>query len=48
MQSISRSRLLSLDLDEMRTIQRFYRDAGREATDVELKRWPERGPSTMC
>ncbi|MCB0073014.1 MAG: hypothetical protein KDE20_16200 [Caldilineaceae bacterium] len=37
LQSISRSRLLSLDLDEMRTIQRFYRDAGREPTDVELE-----------
>ena len=35
--TISRIRLLSLDLDEMRTIQRFYRDAGREPTDVELE-----------
>jgi phosphoribosylformylglycinamidine synthase II len=37
LQHISRTRLLSLDLDEMRTIQRFYREAGREPTDVELE-----------
>jgi phosphoribosylformylglycinamidine synthase len=37
LQAISRDRLLSLDLDEMRTIQRFYREAGREPTDVELE-----------
>ncbi len=37
LQAISRDRLLSLDLDEMRTIQRFYREAHREPTDVELE-----------
>ncbi len=37
LQRISKERLLSLDLAEMRVIQRFYRDAGREPTDVELE-----------
>ncbi len=37
LQRISKERLLSLDLAEMRVIQQFYRDAGREPTDVELE-----------
>jgi len=34
---VSRAGLLSLNLDEMRTIQRHYREQGREPTDVELE-----------
>ncbi|GCE04973.1 phosphoribosylformylglycinamidine synthase subunit PurL [Dictyobacter aurantiacus] len=34
---VSRAGLLSLNLEEMRTIQRHYRDQGREPTDVELE-----------
>ena len=35
--AMSKARLLSLDLAEMRTIQRFYANLGRDATDVELE-----------
>jgi phosphoribosylformylglycinamidine synthase len=35
--ALSKRRLLSLDLAEMRTIQRFYAAAGRDPTDVELE-----------
>ncbi|MCB9139317.1 MAG: phosphoribosylformylglycinamidine synthase subunit PurL [Caldilineaceae bacterium] len=35
--TISRERLLSLDLHEMHAIRDFYIDAGREPTDVELE-----------
>lgn len=35
--ALSRDRLLSLDLDEMKTIQSFYRQEEREPTDVELE-----------
>ncbi|MGL4648630.1 MAG: AIR synthase related protein, partial [Caldilineaceae bacterium] len=35
--SLSKTRLLSLDLAEMRAIQRFYTEAGRDPTDVELE-----------
>jgi phosphoribosylformylglycinamidine synthase len=34
---LSRSGLLALNLDEMRTIQRYFRELGREPTDVELE-----------
>jgi phosphoribosylformylglycinamidine synthase len=34
---ISRDRLLSLDLAEMRTIQSFYEQLGRDPTDVEME-----------
>ena len=34
---ISKQGLLSLNLDEMQAIQRYYRDLGREPTDVELE-----------
>ena len=34
---LSRARLLSLDRDEMETIQRFYAELGRDPTDVELE-----------
>jgi phosphoribosylformylglycinamidine synthase len=34
---LSRSGLLSLNLDEMRTIQAYFREIGREPTDVELE-----------
>jgi phosphoribosylformylglycinamidine synthase len=34
---LSKRRLLSLDLTEMAAIQEFYRQAGRDATDVELE-----------
>ncbi|MBC7236420.1 MAG: phosphoribosylformylglycinamidine synthase subunit PurL [Chloroflexi bacterium] len=34
---LSRERLLSLDLNEMRTIQRYFQAEGREPTDVELE-----------
>ncbi len=34
---LSKVRLLSLDLAEMRTIQRYYDDLGRDPTDVELE-----------
>ena len=34
---LSRERLLSLDLKEMRTIQRAFQEEGREPTDVELE-----------
>ncbi len=34
---LSKERLLSLDLAEMRTIQEFYEEIGREPTDVELE-----------
>lgn len=34
---VSRSGLLSLNLDEMRAIQQHYREQGREPTDVELE-----------
>jgi phosphoribosylformylglycinamidine synthase len=34
---LSKARLLSLDLAEMRTIQEFYEEIGREPTDVELE-----------
>ena len=37
LEAISRARLLSLDVAEMRVIQQFYRDAQREPTDVELE-----------
>ncbi len=35
--ALSRARLLSLDVHEMRAVQRFYADAGREPTDVEIE-----------
>jgi phosphoribosylformylglycinamidine synthase len=35
--ALSRRRLLSLNLDEMRAIQSFYRSAEREPTDAELE-----------
>lgn len=35
--ALSKTRLLSLDLTEMRTIQRYYDDLGRDPTDVELE-----------
>jgi phosphoribosylformylglycinamidine synthase len=35
--ALSKARLLSLDLAEMRAIQEFYRQAGREPSDVELE-----------
>ncbi len=35
--ALSRQRLLSLDLTEMRTIAAFYRDLGRTPTDAELE-----------
>jgi phosphoribosylformylglycinamidine synthase len=34
---LSRERLLSLDLAEMQAVQRYFRDEGREPTDVELE-----------
>ncbi|HTK07661.1 MAG TPA: phosphoribosylformylglycinamidine synthase subunit PurL [Ktedonobacteraceae bacterium] len=34
---VSRSGLLALNLDEMRTIQQHFREQGREPTDVELE-----------
>ena len=34
---LSRSGLLALNLDEMRTIQAYFRELGREPTDVELE-----------
>ncbi len=34
---LSRVRLLSLDLAEMHAVQAYYREAGREPTDVELE-----------
>ncbi len=37
LQGLSKQRLLSLDLAEMRAIQRFYTEAGRDPTDVELE-----------
>ncbi len=37
LQEVSRSGLLALNLDEMRTIQRHYHELGREPTDVELE-----------
>ncbi len=37
LQALSKRRLLSLDLAEMRTIQSFYRALGRNPTDVELE-----------
>ena len=33
----SRRGMLALNLDEMRTIQRYYREQGREPSDVELE-----------
>lgn len=35
--ALSKARLLSLDLDEMRAIQRHYMELGRDPTDVELE-----------
>jgi phosphoribosylformylglycinamidine (FGAM) synthase-like enzyme len=35
--ALSKARLLSLDLAEMRTIQRYYADLDRDPTDVELE-----------
>lgn len=35
--ALSKARLLSLDLAEMRTIQRYYDELGRDPTDVELE-----------
>ena len=35
--ALSKRRLLSLDLTEMRTIQHYYADLGRDPTDVELE-----------
>ena len=35
--TLSKRRLLSLDLTEMRTIQHYYADLGRDPTDVELE-----------
>jgi len=35
--AISRKRRLSLDLDEMRAIRAYYRQEGREPTDVEME-----------
>jgi len=35
--ALSKARLLSLDLDEMRAIQRHYVELGRDPTDVELE-----------
>ncbi|MBK8049547.1 MAG: hypothetical protein IPK16_21985 [Anaerolineales bacterium] len=37
LQALSKQRLLSLDRDEMRIVQRFYIEAGRDPTDVELE-----------
>ncbi|NOZ28389.1 MAG: phosphoribosylformylglycinamidine synthase subunit PurL [Chloroflexi bacterium] len=37
LEAISRERRLSLDLNEMRAIQAYYRREGREPTDVELE-----------
>jgi phosphoribosylformylglycinamidine synthase II len=37
LQALSRSRLLALDLHEMRAIQEYYLEVGREPTDVELE-----------
>ncbi|HEV2579966.1 MAG TPA: phosphoribosylformylglycinamidine synthase subunit PurS, partial [Ktedonobacteraceae bacterium] len=34
---MSRQGLLALNLDEMRTIQRYYREQGREPSDVEME-----------
>jgi len=34
---LSKSGMLALSLDEMRVIQRYYREQGREPTDVELE-----------
>jgi phosphoribosylformylglycinamidine synthase len=35
--TLSKQGLLALNLDEMQTIQRYYRELGREPTDVELE-----------
>jgi phosphoribosylformylglycinamidine (FGAM) synthase-like enzyme len=35
--AMSKARLLSLDLAEMRTVQRYYAELGRDPTDVELE-----------
>ncbi len=35
--TLSKEGLLALDLSEMRTIQQYYREQGREPTDVELE-----------
>jgi phosphoribosylformylglycinamidine synthase len=35
--ALSKERLLSLDLDEMHAIQRYYLELGRDPTDVELE-----------
>jgi len=35
--ALSKAGLLALNLDEMRTIQQYYRERGREPTDVELE-----------
>ena len=34
---VSKTGLLALDLEEMRTIQQHYKSQGREPTDVELE-----------
>lgn len=34
---LSHERILALDVDEMRAVQRYFRQAGREPTDVELE-----------
>ncbi|MEA3406476.1 MAG: phosphoribosylformylglycinamidine synthase subunit PurL [Chloroflexota bacterium] len=34
---LSHERLLALDVDEMRAVQRYFREEGREPTDVELE-----------
>ena len=35
--AFSKAGLLSLNLDEMRVIQQYYKEQGREPTDVELE-----------
>ncbi len=37
LEAISRAGVLALDLDEMRTVQRYFRDLGRDPTDGELE-----------
>jgi phosphoribosylformylglycinamidine synthase len=37
LEQLSRTRLLSLDRDELAVIQRFFADAGRDPTDAELE-----------
>ncbi|MBT4484046.1 MAG: phosphoribosylformylglycinamidine synthase subunit PurL, partial [Candidatus Latescibacteria bacterium] len=37
LETLSRDRFLSLNLEEMRTLQKYYEDLGRNPTDVELE-----------